>query len=66
MTLCGEIGGKPLEAMALLAIGYRGLSMSPAAIGPVKAALLADRSRGRARLPDADDRPTRQLDFGAA
>ena len=40
-TLCGEMGGKPLEALVLAAIGYRGLSMSPASIGPVKAAVLA-------------------------
>ena len=30
-----------VEAMALIGIGYRGLSMSPASIGPVKAAILA-------------------------
>ena len=41
VTLCGEIGGRPLEAMALIGIGYRGLSMSPASIGPVKAAILS-------------------------
>lgn len=41
LTLCGEIGGKPLEAIVLIALGFRGLSMSPAAIGPVKAAVLA-------------------------
>ncbi len=41
LTLCGEMGGKPLEALVLAALGYRGLSMSPAAIGPVKAAILA-------------------------
>jgi phosphotransferase system, enzyme I, PtsP len=41
VTLCGEMGGKPLEALALAAIGYRSLSMSPASIGPVKAALIA-------------------------
>ncbi len=41
LTLCGEMGGKPLEAVVLLALGFRGLSMSPAAIGPVKAAVLA-------------------------
>ena len=40
-TLCGEMGGKPLEALVLVALGYRGLSMSPASIGPVKAAILA-------------------------
>jgi phosphotransferase system enzyme I (PtsP) len=37
VTLCGEIAGRPLEAMALAAIGYRSLSMVSAAIGPIKA-----------------------------
>lgn len=37
LTLCGEIAGRPLEAMALLGLGFRSLSMSPNAIGPVKA-----------------------------
>ena len=41
LTLCGEMGGKPLEAIVLLALGFRGLSMSPASIGPVKATVLA-------------------------
>ncbi|MBF9232760.1 phosphoenolpyruvate--protein phosphotransferase [Microvirga alba] len=40
-TVCGEIGGRPLEAMALIGLGFRSLSMSPASIGPVKAMLLA-------------------------
>ena len=41
LTLCGEMGGKPLEAVVLIALGFRGLSMSPASIGPVKAAIIA-------------------------
>ncbi len=41
VTLCGEIGGRPLEAMALMAIGYRDLSMSATSIGPVKAMTLS-------------------------
>jgi phosphotransferase system enzyme I (PtsP) len=40
-TVCGEIAGRPLEAMVLIALGYRSLSMSPASIGPVKAMLLS-------------------------
>jgi phosphotransferase system enzyme I (PtsP) len=36
LTLCGEMSGKPLEAMALVGLGFRRVSMSPAAIGPVK------------------------------
>src|SRR5918995_3039882 len=39
-TICGEIGGRPLEAMALIGLGFHSLSMSPASIGPVKAMLL--------------------------
>jgi phosphotransferase system enzyme I (PtsP) len=35
-AVCGEMAGQPLEAMALVGIGYRNLSMAPAAIGPVK------------------------------
>ena len=41
LTLCGEIAGKPLSAMALLGLGFRNISMSPAAIGPVKSMLLS-------------------------
>ncbi len=41
VTLCGEMAGKPLSAMALLGIGFRSISIAPTAIGPVKAMLLA-------------------------
>ena len=40
-TFCGEQAGRPLEALALAALGFRQLSMRPAAIGPVKRALRA-------------------------
>jgi len=40
VALCGEMGGRPLEALALIALGYRSLSMSPSAIGPVKSMIL--------------------------
>ena len=41
VTICGEMAGRPLEAMALIGLGYRNLSMAPAAIGPVKAMIRA-------------------------
>lgn len=41
VTLCGELGGRPLEALGLLGIGLTSISMVPAGIGPVKAMLLA-------------------------
>ncbi len=37
VRLCGEMGGRPLEAMALIGIGIRNFSITPAAVGPVKA-----------------------------
>ncbi len=36
LTLCGEMAGRPLEAMMLIGLGFRALSMTAAAIGPVK------------------------------
>jgi len=36
VSLCGEMAGRPLEAMALIGLGLRTLSMHPANIGPVK------------------------------
>jgi phosphotransferase system, enzyme I, PtsP len=36
VSLCGEMAGRPLEAMALIGVGLRSLSMAPANIGPVK------------------------------
>lgn len=46
VTLCGEFAAKPLQAMALIGLGYRALSMAPAAIGPVKKMILSlDRAR---------------------
>ncbi len=40
VTVCGEMAGRPLETLALIALGFRAFSMSPAAIGPVKAMVL--------------------------
>ncbi|MBV5262885.1 phosphoenolpyruvate--protein phosphotransferase [Pinisolibacter aquiterrae] len=51
LTLCGELSGRPLEAMALIALGYRSLSMSSSSVGPVKTMLLElDVAKLRARL----------------
>ncbi len=37
LGVCGEMGGRPLEAMALAGIGIDRLSITPAAVGPIKA-----------------------------
>ncbi len=36
LSICGDIAGRPLEALALLGLGYRNFSMSAASLGPVK------------------------------
>jgi phosphotransferase system enzyme I (PtsP) len=41
VTLCGEMAGRPLEAMTLIALGLRSLSMAPASIGPIKTMILS-------------------------
>jgi phosphotransferase system enzyme I (PtsP) len=37
VRICGEMGGRPLEALALIGIGIRNFSITPAAVGPIKA-----------------------------
>ena len=41
LNLCGELAGRPLEAMVLVGLGFRSISMAPASIGPVKAMILS-------------------------
>ena len=37
VRICGEMGGRPLEAMALIGLGTENFSITPAAVGPLKA-----------------------------
>jgi len=39
LSVCGEMAGQPLEAVLLVGLGYRELSMAPSAIPRVKAAV---------------------------
>lgn len=41
LTLCGEMAGRPIEAMALIGLGFRSISMAPASVGPVKTMILS-------------------------
>jgi len=36
LGICGEMGGRRLEALALLGIGFRRFSITPVAVGPIK------------------------------
>ncbi len=41
VTMCGELAGRPIEALALLSIGMTRLSMGPSSIGPIKELILS-------------------------
>ena len=41
IALCGELGARPLEAMALIGLGFATLSISPSAFGPIKSMILS-------------------------
>ena len=36
VTVCGEMGGRRLEALALIGLGIRRISITPASVGPIK------------------------------
>jgi phosphotransferase system enzyme I (PtsP) len=48
VSVCGEMAGRPLEAFALVALGFERLSMPPSGVGPVKQMILGC-DRGAAR-----------------
>ncbi len=51
VSICGELAGRPLEAFAMIGLGFSRLSMPPAGIGPVKAMVLSlDREAARRGL----------------
>jgi phosphotransferase system, enzyme I, PtsP len=48
VSVCGETAGRPLEAFALVALGFDRLSVPPAGVGPVKRMVLScDREAAR-------------------
>jgi len=54
LSLCGEMAGRPIEAMALIGLGYRSISMAPASVGPVKSMILSlDAAELQRWLPEA-------------
>ena len=40
VALCGELASRPIGALTLAILGFRAMSLSPSAVGPVKAMLL--------------------------
>ena len=52
LAVCGEMGGRPLEAMALIGIGLNRLSITPAGIGAIKAMVCSLESKSIAAEMD--------------
>jgi phosphotransferase system enzyme I (PtsP) len=51
VRVCGEMAGRPLEAMSLIGIGIDSFSITPAAVGPIKAMVRSiDAAAVRARV----------------
>src|SRR3954454_10247071 len=62
VRICGEMAGRPLEAMALVGIGAENFSITPAGVGPVKAMVRSlDAAAVRSRLDQLLARPPRDM-----
>jgi len=60
--ICGEMAGRPLEAMALIGIGAENFSITPAGVGPVKAMVRSlDAAAVRSRLEQLLARPPKDM-----
>ena len=62
LAVCGEMGGRPLEAMALIGLGIDRLSITPAAVGPIKAMVRSvDRAALMAHMETLLAKPPRDM-----
>jgi phosphotransferase system enzyme I (PtsP) len=62
LSMCGEMAGSPIEAMMLIGLGFRTLSLTATAIGPVKAMLRSlDAGALADFLAEIGDRPDHSL-----
>ena len=62
VRICGEMAGRPLEAMALVGIGAENFSITPAGVGPVKAMVRSlDAAAIRSRLDQLLSRPPKDM-----
>jgi len=62
VRICGEMAGRPLEAMALVGLGADNFSITPAAIGPVKAMIRSlDAAAIRTRMGQLLAKPPKDM-----
>ena len=62
VRICGEMAGRPLEAMALVGLGAENVSITPAAVGPVKAMVRSlDAAAIRTRMDQLLAKPPKDM-----
>jgi phosphotransferase system enzyme I (PtsP) len=62
VRICGEMAGRPLEALALIGIGAENFSITPAGVGTIKAMIRSlDAGAARTRLRQLLDKPPRSM-----
>jgi ABC-type sugar transport system ATPase subunit len=62
VRVCGEMAGRPLEAMALIGIGAENFSITPAGVGPLKAMIRSlDAAAIRSRMDQLLVRPPKDM-----
>ena len=62
LSMCGEMAGNPIEAMTLIGLGFRTLSMAATAIGPVKTMIRSlDATAVAGYLDEIGSRPDHSL-----
>jgi phosphotransferase system enzyme I (PtsP) len=62
VRICGEMGGRPLEAMSLVGIGVENFSITPAGVGPLKAMIRSlDAEAIRARMDQLLSKPPKDV-----
>jgi phosphotransferase system enzyme I (PtsP) len=58
VALCGELASQPIGALAIAILGFRSMSLSPSAVGPIKALLLdLDCRKGESAILPLLDQP---------
>jgi phosphotransferase system enzyme I (PtsP) len=62
VRICGEMAGRPLEAMALIGLGAENFSITPAGVGPVKAMVRSLEAAGvRSRMDQLLAKPPKDM-----
>jgi len=62
VRICGEMGGRPLEAMALIGLGVENFSITPAGVGPLKAMIRSlDAAAIRSRMEQLLAKPPKDM-----